>query len=92
MARERASSYGVSVARRDEMTQARITLADIDGELMALGPGGTDGTVTETADVQAERQQIAAAGKPSLSNFSQAMPAFSATSKIVAGSGSAGTL
>jgi DNA repair protein SbcC/Rad50 len=43
------------------MTQARITLADIDTELAALGSGGTDGTVTETADEQAERQQIAAA-------------------------------
>lgn len=61
MARERASSYAVSVARRDEMTQARITLADIDRELTTLGPGGADGDVTETADEQAERQQIAAA-------------------------------
>jgi exonuclease SbcC len=61
MARERTSSFAVLAARRDEMSQARITLADIDRELTALGPGGADGNVTETADEQAERQQIAAA-------------------------------
>lgn len=61
LARERASCLGALAAKRDEMTQARATLIDIDGELGTLVQAGAAGPATETADERAERQQIAAA-------------------------------
>lgn len=59
VARERASRLAVLAAKAGEMAQAHTSLANVEQELAALGPGGAaQWEGAETSEEQAERQQI----------------------------------
>lgn len=60
-ARERASRIAALASKAPACTQARAMLADIDRELVALGPQSAN--VMHTPEEQAEREQIAASRK-----------------------------
>lgn len=56
---ERASRLAVLAAKAGEMAQAHTSLANVEQELAALGPGGAaQWEGAETSEEQAERQQI----------------------------------